>query len=176
MTKLFKRDEFEDGMDQATLQAGLSASVECNNVNAGKTLIAMGADVNSKTQYRKWWTQPIDASEASILYTAISQLRGHMHQTSFVELLLDSGAHVDPNPWDSWDSPLAIAVRSGKEAVVNKLLERGVRLNGVNYELVGSDNLQGSIFNLAGHAGQVAISRLLRKHGCASKIADTLFL
>lgn len=171
---LFECNGCNDLTDHATLRAALFVSVECYNVDAGRTLIAMGADVNSRRRSH-WWSQTVKAE--SILRIAISQL-GFGTSTpgvAFIELLLDSGALFDLDPstviWPG--TPLQAAVRSRNEAVVSMLLERKVRLDRVNYEIWFSSRKfgTGSILDLAERYGQTDISRLLKAHGCISAIS-----
>ena len=179
MTGIFELDRFEHLTDQATLRAALFASLESDNVNAGRTLIAMGASANSTAPRnlweRNWWSQSPGAEESGILTTAIREKTGPL-QTAFVKLLLDSGAFVDPDPSTHQLAPLRVAVESGNEAVVSMLLERNARLDRVDYYIHSNSESKtsrtasgrGSILDVAENAGQFAISQLLKAQGCVS--------
>ena len=90
----------------------------------------------------------------------------------FVELLLDSGALIDPPAFQGQPSPLESAIRGGREHSVNMLVERGARIDRTDYELATgpTDVFLGSLLDMAESRGYVRIARLLSKRGVPSAV------
>ena len=87
----------------------------------------------------------------------------------FIQLLLDSG---DPPAFQSQPSPLEAAVRAGQEDNVSMLIERGARIDGIDYELATGPCgvFLGSLLDMAESRGYVAIARLLSRRGARSAV------
>lgn len=174
VTRMFERHGAEDFTDRETLRAALFTSLQCNNVNAGRGLIAMGADVNSKIVGfgDNWWTKPNDVGGSDMLLNAI--MTSNRRDTAFVELLLESGALVNLDPSTHSMTPLQVAVTSDEKAVVTKLLDKNVQLDFVNYHLYHGSEIgrKGSILDVAENKGHFEIAQQLKERGCVSAISE----
>ena len=90
----------------------------------------------------------------------------------FIELLLDSGALIDPPTFQGQLSPLEAAVLADREVCVNMLIERGARIDRTDYELATgpTDLFLGSLLDMAESRGYVSIARLLSRRGAPSAV------
>ena len=91
---------------------------------------------------------------------------------NFVELLLDSGALIDPPTFQGQLTPLEAAIRADREDYVNILIERGARIDRTDYELAtgATDVFLGSLLDLAESRGHVGIARILSTRGAPSAV------
>ena len=91
---------------------------------------------------------------------------------AFVELLLDSGALVDPPTFQGQLSPLEAAIRADREDCVDMLVERGARIDRTDYELAtgATDVFLGSLLDMAESRGYVGIARILSTRGAPSAV------
>ena len=90
----------------------------------------------------------------------------------FVELLLDSGALIDPPTFQGQLTPLEAAIRADREDFVNMLIERGARIDRTDYELATgtTDVFLGSLLDMAESRGYVGIARILSTRGAPSAV------
>ena len=199
VTALFRQDGFGGLLDQETLQAALWRSYWNNDLKAAKAVIDAGADVNigrsdtilskahkfrprfeimlEKTSQpeQSWWLKKHNVRMATgygfgnhILEAAITRFA----RDDFIELLLESGALIDPPAFQGQFSPLEAAIRAGKEGTVNMLIERGARIDRTDYELATSptDVFLGSLLDMAESRGHVGIARILSRRGAPSAV------
>ena len=128
-----------------------------------------------RTLPKNWWVMKHNVRIATgygfgilLLEMAIDWSKGD----GFVELLLDSGALIDPRAFQGQLSPLEAAVRTGQEVCVNMLIERGARIDRTDYVLATGpgDIFLGSLLDMAESRGYVAIARLLSRRGVPSAV------
>ena len=175
VTALFQRDGFESMLDQGTLQTALWIAHGQRDVKAAKVLIDAGADVNLGRLDENCWIGQHNSLIATsygfgklLLEATITESM----RVDFIELLLDSGALIDPPAFQGQRSPLEAAIRAGREDIVSMLIERGARIDRTDYELATSpaDLFLGSLLDMAESRGHVAIARLLSRRGVPSAV------
>jgi Ankyrin repeats (3 copies)/Ankyrin repeats (many copies) len=120
---------------------GLVVAAQKGDLAKVERLLASGADINSRGQYRQ------TALQKAILY----------EHFQLATLLIDRGANV--NATDQYgDTPLATAVMSGNLAVVRRLIKTGANVNCADKEGV-------TPLMWAANRGSAPIVKLLLEHG-----------
>ena len=177
LTALFRQNGFGSLLDQATLQCGLWKIIffTKNGSKAARALVDAGADVNLGYSDWDWWRRRHGYQTATGPGFGVNLLETVVAKRSdekFVELLLDSGALVDPPAFQGQSSPLESAVRIGRQRYAIMLMERGARIDRTDYLLAtgSTDCFLGSLLDLAESRGHVAMARLLSERGVPSAV------